>query len=199
MALKFALSVLGTGLYEAERYEESLSVKEADLAMQRRLGVSKESTLATQSNLANAYQILGRLEDALRMRQDVYSAYLKLNGEEHISTARAANNYASVLNALERYGEARELYLKSIPVAQRVLGGNHELTLRMQWIYARPLYSDTNATLDDLRESLEMFEDLERTARRVLGGAHPLTMGIECNLQEVRALLNGSEAPPITG
>ena len=55
---------------------------------------------------------------------------------------------------------------------------------------------DPSATLDDLRESLEMFEDLERTARRVLGGAHPLTMGIECNLQEVRALLNGSEAPP---
>jgi len=46
---------------------------------------------------------------------------------------------------------------------------------------------------------MEMFEDLERTARRVLGGAHPLTEGIECNLQEVRALLNSSEAPPGTG
>ena len=64
------------------------------------------------------------------------------------------------------------------------------------WAYAVALCNDPSATLDDLRESLEMFEDLERTARRVLGGAHPLTMGIECNLQEVRALLNGSEAPP---
>ena len=93
-------------------------------------------------------------------------------------------------------GDRRELYLKSIPVAQRVLGGNHELTLKIRWAYAVALCNDPSATLDDLRESLEMFEDLERTARRVLGGAHPLTMGIECNLQEVRALLNGSEAPP---
>ena len=52
------------------------------------------------------------------------------------------------------------------------------------------------ATLDDLHEAVTMFEETARTARRVLCGAHPLTMGIECNLQEVRALLNGSEAPP---
>ena len=58
------------------------------------------------------------------------------------------------------------------------------------------LYDDPGATLDDMREAVTTLEELERIARRVLGGAHPLTMGIECNLQEVRALLNGSEAPP---
>ena len=55
---------------------------------------------------------------------------------------------------------------------------------------------DPSATLDDLRESGERLEDLERTARRVLGGAHPVTKAVEYNLQEVRALLNSSEAPP---
>ena len=66
-------------------------------------------------------------------------------------------------------------------------------------MYAEALYKDDGATLDDLREAVTTLEDTARIARRVLGGAHPLTMGIECNLQEVRALLNGSEAPPITG
>ncbi len=100
------------------------------------------------------------------------------------------------LKNLNRHDEVKLLLRKSIRVAQRILGGNHELTLKIRWAYAVALCNDPSATLDDLRESLEMFEDLERTARRVLGGAHPLTMGIECNLQEVRALLNGSEAPP---
>ena len=49
------------------------------------------------------------------------------------------------------------------------------------------LCNNPGATLDDLRESMEMFEDLERTARRVLGGAHPLTKGIEIALRRMRA------------
>ena len=83
----------------------------------------------------------------------------------------------------------------SIDVNGVTIGGRPKI----RWAYAITLCNDPSATRDDLRESMEMFEDLERTARRVLGGAHPLTEGIECNLQEVRALLNGSEAPPITG
>ena len=38
------------------------------------------------------------------------------------------------------------------PVARRALGENDDLTLRMRWNYARTLYKDPGATLDDLRE-----------------------------------------------
>ena len=192
-ARRFALSVLGTGLYEAERYEESLSVAEAELSMLRRLGASERCMLAPQSNLANTYQVLGRLEDALRMRQDVYSGYLKLYGEEHVSTLRALSNYAMTLKNLNRHDEVKLLLRKSIRVAQRILGGNHELTLKIRWAYAVALCNDPSAKLDDHRESLEMLEDLERTARRVLGGAHPITKGIEGELREARAALSARE------
>ena len=37
------------------------------------------------------------------------------------------------------------------------------------------LFVDDAATLDDLREALTIFEEIERIARRVLGGAHPVT------------------------
>ena len=40
-----AMTTLGSGLTAAEHHEEALSVKEADLAMERRLGVSEESIL----------------------------------------------------------------------------------------------------------------------------------------------------------
>ena len=58
---------------------------------------------------------------------------------------------------------------------------------------------DPGATLDGLRESVVMFEDLERTARRVLGGAHPLTGFLERNLQDARAALRARETPAMKG
>ena len=53
----------------------------------------------------------------------------------------------------------------------------------MRWEYARVLYRDDGATLDDLRESVTTLEDTGRIARRVLGGAHPAVMGIERSLK----------------
>ena len=78
---------------------------------------------------------------------------------------------------------------KTMPVAQRVLGENHEDMLRLRWVYADAIWRDDAATLDDLREAVTTLEDTERTARRVLGGSHPGTLGFGVNLQKVRAAL----------
>ena len=76
-------------------------------------------------------------------------------------------------------------------MARRVLGENHDLTLRMRHIYAKALYRDPNATLDDLREAVATLED--RTSRRVLGGAHPLVASIERDFQRAREALDARE------
>ena len=81
---------------------------------------------------------------------------------------------------------------KTIPVARRVLGEGHLLTLKMRCVYAQSLYKDPDATLDDLREAATTLEDTERIARRVFGGAHPLTKGIEGDL---RAALRARDTP----
>ena len=66
----------------------------------------------------------------------------------------------------------------------------------MRWIYARALYGDPSATLDDLREAVTMLEEIEPIARRVLGGAHPITTGIEyCLQEEARAALAALQTP----
>ena len=59
----------------------------------------------------------------------------------------------------------------------------------MRWAYARALYEDPGATLDDLREAVETIEDTGRIVRRVLGGEHPLAMWIEGDFQKARAAL----------
>ena len=186
------MRTLGSGLSSAEHNEDALSVKEAELAMLRRLGASEHDILVTQSNLANTYQKFGRLESALQMRRDVYSGWLKVDGEEHEYALIAAHNYASSLDSLERFEEAKSVLRKTMPVARRVLGDNDENTLKIRWKYAKALYGDPGATLDDLREAVTTLEDLEKIARRVFGGEHPATENIQNSLWEARAALGAN-------
>ena len=184
-----AMNQLGNGLCEAQHHEDALSVREAELSIKRRLGDSEENMLAAQSNLANTYENIGRLEQATSLRQGVHSGRLKLNGEEHRETLRAAHNYALSLVALRRFQEAKQLIRKSLSVAQRALGESHQLTLKMRSLYASALCLVEGATLSDLREGVTMLEDADRVARRVLGGLNPVAAGIQKNLQAVRAAL----------
>ena len=66
---------------------------------------------------------------------------------------------------------------------------------RMRWVYARALYEDTGATLDDLREAVTTLQETAQTARRVMGGAHPATRAHEDALQVARAALAARETP----
>ena len=180
---------VANGLSAAYHHEDALTVEKAQLSTLRRHGASESDILGAQGNLAITYQRLGRLESALQMKRDVYSGYLKLHGEEHEKTLLAANNYSTSLIDLQHSEEVKSLMRKTIPVAQRVLGESHNLTLRMKWNYARALYKDPAATLDDLRESVTTLEETERTARRVFGGTHPTTVDTERALQSARSML----------
>ena len=66
---------------------------------------------------------------------------------------------------------------------------------RAKLIYARSLYEDDAATLNDLREAVTMLVETARTARRVLGGAHPLVLDMERKLRDARAALRARETP----
>ena len=192
-ARQFAMNVLGNGLSVAGHPEDALSVKEALLAMQRRLGESEHNILVLQSSLATTYYRLGRLDEALPLRRDVYFGFLKLYGEEHVNTLYEANNYAGSLMTLERFEEAKSLLRKAMPVARRTLGYDSIVTLTMRKLYAQALYEDTRATVDDLREAVTTLEEIERIARRVLGGAHPLVEMCVRFLRESRAMLRVRE------
>ena len=193
------MSMLGSGLYDAKHYEDAVSVQEAELSMKRRIGDSAGNLLVVQANLAVTYHRLKKYEQALSLKLDVYSGMLRLHGEEHHQTLGAALNYANTLLSLRRFEEAKALLRKTIPVTRRALGENEEATLRMRWCFARALYGDDDATLDDLRGAVATLEELERIARRVFGGAHPLKVEIERELRRSRAKLRARETPPTKG
>ena len=194
-ARRLAMNVLGNGLNAAKHDEAALSVREVELATERRLGISQHNILVSLGNLASSYQMASRLEDALRMRQEVYAGHLKLNGEEHHQTLLEASNYASTLVNSGRFGEAKSLLRKTIPVARRVLGESNDLTLRMRLNYAGAVCRDDGLTVVDLREAVTTYEDMNRIARRVLGSAHPTTEAIGLSLRSARAMLRAHETP----
>jgi hypothetical protein len=76
-----------------------------------------------------------------------------------------------------------------------LVGESHEDTLMMRYNYARALYMDAAAALDDLREAVTMLEDVNRTGRRVFGGAHPFTTLHEAALRQAREALRARETP----
>jgi len=197
-ARRLSMTQLGNGLGDGGHHEDALAVREAELAMMRRLGAPEHNLLIAQGNLACTYEDLGRLEPALRLRRDVYLGLYKLHGEENGDTLREAYNYADTLLNLERFEEAKSLFRKLLPVARRALGESNKITLTMRKVYAKALCLDANATLDDVREAMTTLEDVERIARRVLGGAHPLTTDVAKSLRNARAALRAREAPPKT-
>ena len=161
--------------------------------MLRRVSASEGSILSVQHNLAITYECLGRLEQALQMKRDVYSGQLKLDGEEHYDTLLAANNYAASLVELERFKEAKKLMRKTMPVARRALSDEHDLTLNLRKVYADCLCSDASASQDDVAEAIEIMEDVQRRARRVFGDGHPNWVDLPRDLMAARDKLASFE------
>jgi hypothetical protein len=192
------MTQLGNGLSAAEQYADALSVQEAELSTLRRIGVTDGAILGVQGNLANTYRALGRFEEALQMRRDVYFELLRLYGVESEETLREAGNYANLLNQVKRFGEVKTLMRKILPVARRVLSESNELTLKMRWNCAMALYRDDRATPDDFREAVTTLEETTQAARRVLGGAHPVVASIENSLRNARALLAAREGDDVS-
>ena len=93
--------------------------------------------LIAQNNLACSYQDVGRHEEALCLRRDVYSGRLRLDGEEHEMTLRSSQQYGVVLITQERFKKPSRCRAKRSPWRDAFLGESHDLTLKLRWFYAR--------------------------------------------------------------
>jgi hypothetical protein len=109
------------------------------------------------------------------------------------------NNCALSLYDLQRFEETKELLLKMTPTARRVLGEKHDIALTMRWLYAAALSKDPGATLDELREAVEILESVAPLRIRIFGEAHPETPMVQRALAAARerlalALTSGAPA-----
>ena len=82
-------------------------------------------------------------------------------------------NLASSLIDDGHFAEARKLINETLPIARRVCGDAHDITLGHRFALSRSIVLNPDATQEDLRGAKEELEGLLRTTRRVFGNSHP--------------------------
>ena len=147
------------------------------------------SALVTQGNLASTYQLVGRPEDALRLRRVVYRGVLQRYGEDSVEANTEALNLALILRDTGNDPEAKELLRARIPVAERSLGRENYVYFRLRWTYAKSLADAADATLDDVVQAEALLDDTYTRFRRVMGDRHPDTPRIHEILLAIREIL----------
>jgi hypothetical protein len=186
-----AMNLLGMGLSASKQHEDALTVKEANLALLRRLGRSEDSEaiLTSQTNIAFTLSHLDRDEEALELERTIYRQRMASRGKFNVHTIRAALNLCVSLSSLERFEEARALAQKTIPAVRCALGPDHDLTLCIRRNSAETISKDPKSTLADLRQAETTLRDVCRRTRQVFGAQHPETSTSEKRMRELKAIL----------
>ncbi|KAH8826709.1 hypothetical protein DL96DRAFT_1210456 [Flagelloscypha sp. PMI_526] len=83
----------------------------------------------SRSNLAMAYQRLGRRAEALELQLSVLAHQKRTRGDEDHDTVASMNNLASTYHDLGRHAEALDLRLSVLGCWKRTLGDEHPFTL----------------------------------------------------------------------
>ena len=143
--------------------------------------------IQTSANLANVYGECDKIEEAAALYKDLYEQMCALHGPESVYPATMGSNYAQTLIRVERFADARAVGREIVQWAHRNPDSPHSFHIVKALMDS--LYKDPNASADDLREAVEVFENIPATSSRVLGSAHPDTKNYEKALAKARKAL----------
>jgi hypothetical protein len=121
--------------------------------LERTLGPDHPDTLNARSNLAAAYQAVGRVADAIPLFEYVLVARQRVLGPRDADTLTSQNNLAATYQDAGRHAEAILLFKLTLAARERLLGAGHPSTLNSQADLAGALEADqpeVRAARDDL-------------------------------------------------
>mmetsp|Transcript_13385 Transcript_13385/g.39912 ORF Transcript_13385/g.39912 Transcript_13385/m.39912 type:complete len:222 (+) Transcript_13385:1-666(+) len=183
-----AMGVLGSGLGTNKRFAEALPVLETHLALNRRYSSDENSVLVALSGVAICLENVGRPDESLVIKRDIYARRVATLGASHPETLRNGMNLAILLVKLKLWDDAKSLLHKLLRPAQRSLGADNETTLNIQFTLSSALLNNPNYTRDDLFEAETILQDVLQRRRRVFGLAHPQTRKSELALARMREI-----------
>ncbi|KAH8826748.1 hypothetical protein DL96DRAFT_1211929 [Flagelloscypha sp. PMI_526] len=130
-----------------------------------------------KSNLAAAYQALGRHAEALDLQASALANEKLTLGDDHPSTLTSMNNLASMYTHLGRHADALDLELSVLANRKRVLGDEHPDTLMSMGNLA-----STYTHLGRHADALDLELSVLANWKRILGDEHPDTLTAMNNL-----------------
>ena len=96
------------------------------------LGPDHPSTLASRNNLAYAYQLAGRLDDAIPLFEQNLDDRTRILGPHHPHTLTSRNNLAYVYQDAGRLDDAIPLFEQTRTDFEDLLGPHHPVTLTLR-------------------------------------------------------------------
>jgi len=182
-ARQTALKNLGLALANAGRLDESLVIREEDLARMRRLyGPACSATIDAEEHLAiNLARRGGAANDhrAIETLQRVHAVKVHNFGREHQKTLSTAGSLASILDGSGRLRESICLRRETIEAQRRILGDEQYNVLGNQMLLARSL-----ARAGEFDEARQITNRVLPVARRVLGPDNHVTRGLQIMANE---------------
>ena len=141
------------------------------------LGPVHPSTLISRNNLATAYQVAGRLDEAIALFEQTLEDRTRILGPHHPDTLASRNNLAYAYRDAGRLDDAIALHGQNLEDRTRILGPHHPNTLTSRNNLASA-YQDAGR-LDD---AIALFEQTLEDRTRILGPHHPHTLSTRNNL-----------------
>ena len=163
---------LGSGLGD---YAAALPVLMVELQANLDHGRDMYYVITTQSAIAHCYVALGRLDEALKLRQTTYADCCTLYGISHESSAVMGLSVADSMIKANMCAEARSLICD---VLRRADSLPEELLIRLHWNIALTLYRPDDPTPSDMQDARSIYEDLLDKVRLQFGPNHPLSLDI---------------------
>ena len=141
------------------------------------VGSDSSTTMTARHNLAQVYQAVGRLDEAIELFTRTLTDRERVHGPEHPDTLASRNNLAAAYQAVGRMDEAIGLFIRTLTDRERVLGPDDPHTLA-----SRNLLAEAYRAVGRLTEAIELHTRTLADSERVLGPDHPDTLGSRNNL-----------------
>ena len=141
------------------------------------LGPDHPHALGSRNNLANAYQDVGRLEEAITLYKQTLDARTRTLGPNHPDTLGSGDNLACAYREAGRLEEAITLHKQTLDARTHILGPNHPDTLDSRHNLA-VAYRDAGR----LDQAIELHQQTLKDTEGLLGPNHPHTLTSRNNL-----------------
>ncbi|MEV6239934.1 tetratricopeptide repeat protein [Lentzea sp. NPDC051838] len=119
--------VLARAYLAAGQPEDAIAVLERGL--RGKADVESGGTLELKVALADAYNAVGRSDEAQRFYEHVRDAYLRLVGPDHPLSIVSASRLGITLLTHGQYDRARQVLEETHAIATKVLGADHQTTV----------------------------------------------------------------------
>ena len=170
---------LGSGLRD---HAAALPVLMVELQANLDHGRDMYYVITTQSAIAHCYVALGRLDEALKLRQTTYADSCTLYGISHESSAAMAAQRRRFDDSSEYVRWSAFVPLRR-PAARRLApGGTPD---KAPLVYSLTLCQANDPTPSDLQDARSIYETFLNKVHLLLGPNHPLSLDILRSVHEL--------------